>query len=321
MELDRVPEELATFKNFESAAVEVVTFLRGRLKLHLWLLTRIVDEQWIVLHTFGEGPIQAGDILDAGHSLCRQMIDGRGPNIAPDVSRVPAYANVNLPKSIGNVAAYAGAPIIMSDGKLFGTLCAYDPEPQPEELSLQRPLLLLQARLLSTVLEQEFIEEQLRRSAASAQSEALVDSLTGLVNRRLWERTIAAEEKRGARYGHPATVIMMDLDGLKKINDAKGHAEGDQLLRRAAAVLQEASRASDVVARLGGDEFGVLLLESDTTSGEIAYKRLNEKLAEAGIAASIGMAQRTSTDGLTAAWKEADMAMYRTKQLRASRST
>ncbi len=156
-------EELAAFNDFASTARAVINFLRRALKLHLWLVTRIVDDQWIVLHTFGEGALHAGDVFDVGRTLCRQMVDGRGPNIAPEVSCIPSYASVALPTKIGDVGAYVGAPIIMSDGELFGTLCACDPAPQRKELELQRPLLVLQARLLSTVLQQELAEDRLRR--------------------------------------------------------------------------------------------------------------------------------------------------------------
>ena len=149
----------------------------------------------------------------------------------------------------------------------------------------------------------------------------MIDPLTELVNRRGWEIAIFAEEERGARYGHPATVFMIDLDGLKHINDAEGHPEGDRLLCRTAAILQQGSRESDIVARLGGDEFGVLLVESDTQSGQAAFERIKHLFVEAGIAASIGMAQRRAADGLMVACKEADSAMYHAKQLRASESS
>jgi len=312
-----LPEEFVAFSSFASTASAVVSFLRRALKLHLWLVTRIVDDQWIVLHTFGEGALRAGDVVDVGRTLCQQMIDGRGPNIAPEVSCIPSYAAVALPKSIGDVGAYVGAPIMMSDGGLFGTLCACDPAPQRKELELQRPLLMLQARLLSTVLEQELAEDRLRRRAERAERDALVDPLTGLVNRRGWERAVFSEEERGTRYGHPATVVMLDLDGLKYVNDSAGHAEGDRLLCRTAAILRETSRENDVVARLGGDEFGALLVESDTLSGRLAYERLKEKLIEAGVAASVGIAQRRAGAGLLVACKEADIAMYALKRQRA----
>jgi diguanylate cyclase (GGDEF)-like protein len=90
---------------------------------------------------------------------------------------------------------------------------------------------------------------------------AALDQLTGLYNRRSGEQRLAEEISRAVRHGRPLTLLVLDLDGLKQINDRLGHAAGDLLLRGFAARLQRAIRGSDLAVRLGGDEFMVLLPE------------------------------------------------------------
>jgi diguanylate cyclase (GGDEF)-like protein len=90
---------------------------------------------------------------------------------------------------------------------------------------------------------------------------AALDQLTGLYNRRSGEQRLAQEISRAQRHGRPLTVLLMDLDGLKQINDRHGHAAGDSVLKGFADRLQRAIRGSDLAVRLGGDEFMALLPE------------------------------------------------------------
>ena len=90
---------------------------------------------------------------------------------------------------------------------------------------------------------------------------AVLDPLTGLHNRRAGEHRLAGEVTRAQRHGHPLTILMLDLDGLKAVNDSFGHAAGDRLLQTFAEHLNRGTRGSDVAVRLGGDEFLVILSE------------------------------------------------------------
>lgn len=112
------------------------------------------------------------------------------------------------------------------------------------------------------------IEERQRVEAAMREL-SLTDDLTGIYNRRgfklLADRALEAARRRGV-YCH---LIYLDLDGLKVLNDAEGHAAGDVLLREATALLQNVFRKTDIVARLGGDEFAVLAVDSNTSSDDI----------------------------------------------------
>jgi len=92
---------------------------------------------------------------------------------------------------------------------------------------------------------------------------AVTDGLTGLFNRRHFDQRLAEESLRGARYGHPLSLIMLDIDHFKLYNDQCGHAEGDRILVQLAHLLAQCVRRTDILARYGGDEFAVLLPETD----------------------------------------------------------
>ena len=103
---------------------------------------------------------------------------------------------------------------------------------------------------------------------------ALVDPLTGLCNRRVAKERLAAEASRSRRYGHPLTVVSLDLDKFKQINDTYGHLAGDHVLKVFAARLSGAIRLSDFASRMGGDEFLVLLPECSTLQVDALLSRL-----------------------------------------------
>ncbi len=163
----------------------------------------------------------AGSVLIWSASLCYQLVAGHGPRVAPRIADVAPYAAAaaGLPAP---VAAYVGVPLQQPDGALFGTLCGFDPEPQSDDLFVAEPLVRLQARLLATVLAHELAADQHVRRAELAEAEASIDVLTGLANRRAWDRIVAREDARCRRYGHPACVLAVDLDGLKVVNDTDG---------------------------------------------------------------------------------------------------
>lgn len=89
------------------------------------------------------------------------------------------------------------------------------------------------------------------------------DQLTGLLNRREFDRLLAEEEERSRRFGHPLGLVMVDIDHFKRVNDTHGHPVGDAVLREVARRLAAEARSVDRVARFGGEEFGMIIMESD----------------------------------------------------------
>jgi diguanylate cyclase (GGDEF)-like protein len=174
------------------------------------------------------------------------------------------------------------------------------------------------AALLHDLLLAEGRRAQAERDAAHAHRATGVDPLTQLGNRRAWERALGLEAARAARYSGPSSVVVLDLDGLKSINDRLGHTEGDAYLRRASAAIGCAARTVDAVCRVGGDEFAVLAPETGKEGAHSLASRLAAELARVGVEASIGFA--TTEDGrLDEAWQAADVRMYADKRRRGAR--
>ncbi|MDO9528739.1 MAG: sensor domain-containing diguanylate cyclase [Syntrophales bacterium] len=109
---------------------------------------------------------------------------------------------------------------------------------------------------------------------------AMIDSLTGVNTRHYFNETFEREVERIYRYGHTVCVLMMDVDGLKAINDQHGHLTGDKIIRTVADILKSSVRKSDIVARFGGDEFVVLMPMSDESNGRELSKRIQELIDE-----------------------------------------
>jgi diguanylate cyclase (GGDEF)-like protein len=111
---------------------------------------------------------------------------------------------------------------------------------------------------------------------------ATSDALTGLYNRRFGDQRLEAEAARSQRYGRPLTVVAIDLNDFKQINDTYGHAAGDLVLREFSEQLNAAIRVSDVAVRMGGDEFLVILPECPTEQVEAMLRRLQTIVVEFG---------------------------------------
>lgn len=312
---------LEPFADFDAASRATLSFLQRRLGMGLWMMTRVAGDDWVVLSTAKTDAgydVQAGDVLRWSDSICSRMVAGLGPTIAADVGTIDAYRRAPIVADIA-IDAYVGIPICAPDGALLGTLCAIDRSPQ-RHLDVSREdaesVLQLAGRLLATVLNLELDVATEARRREAAEAEAMLDDMTGLWNRRAWDRVLAAEEGRCRRYAHPVCVLSLDVDGLKAMNDRSGHAAGDALIRGVAEVLKESTRGHDVAARLGGDEFGALLIECVEEQGRVVVERIKRTLAARGLSASIGLARRDPRSDLADAQARADEAMYADKAAR-----
>jgi diguanylate cyclase (GGDEF)-like protein len=149
-----------------------------------------------------------------------------------------------------------------------------------------------------------------------AKQEGMTDMLTGLMNRRGWDQAVKEAEARCRKENTNACVIVIDLDGLKKINDTEGHARGDEFIRRAGNALKIGARRDDILARLGGDEFACLAVGALPEHANEILKRLSTAMAKANVPASLGYAMRDLAGSIPAAFQEADQAMYTHKRAR-----
>lgn len=161
------------------------------------------------------------------------------------------------------------------------------------------------------------------RDEAARELERLAseDGLTGVLNRRAWLALAETELAVSIRYDHPLSVLMIDLDHFKHINDTRGHEAGDRALQFVARALEGAVRVGDIVGRYGGEEFCVLMNHADLAATSAFDRRLREVLAAAAeaelgfpVAYSAGIAARVSRhESLQALLQRADTTLYRAK--------
>ena len=302
------------FKSFQDAGQAVLQFLHKHFGFDLWMITRVEGLDWIVLQTEDHGyGVQPRQVFQWADSFCFHMVAGKAPRIAPRSEEIPLYATAPINQQVC-IKSYIGQPLVKEDGSLFGTLCAIDPEIKSEAIVQDMQLVELLGQLLSSILQAELRQIEQVRQRELLQEEASKDELTGLYNRRAWDKFLRAEEERCKQYGHPAAVLFIDLNDLKKVNDSLGHEEGDRLIQNAAQVLRDNVRINDIVARLGGDEFVILSVENDKTGAETLLDRLIAAFAEANIGAAIGLAMRHPSQGLFAALAQADQNMFEYKR-------
>jgi diguanylate cyclase (GGDEF)-like protein len=312
----RVAPHLMPVRSFDAACALVIEHMSRVAPLGLWAVTRVVDGRQLILASSGDTyPIDDGDEFAFCESLCSAMVSGAAPRTAPDVARIPEYAALArfTPLPLG---AYVGTPIVQPDGELFGTVCGVDPHPQPESLGDLRPLLDLLSSLLSAVLAGDLYATAAAREIEQARREADVDPMTGLLNRRGWDRYLEVEEERFRRFGDPACVVVIDLDRLKDVNDTQGHDAGDRYIRRAADVLARTVREADVLARLGGDEFGIVVPGVTLEEAGDLVRRADAAMRSSGVAGSFGFAPYSVVTGFPGAVQAADSAMYEQKRTR-----
>lgn len=211
---------------------------------------------------------------------------------------------------------YAGAPLIDRNGYALGTIAVVDTRPRAFDQA-QRSLLRDLSSLVISAME-------IRLRASLLSRLAMTDHLTGLANRAQFERTLNSEMAYSRRTGEPFTVLYMDLDDFKDVNDGHGHAAGDEVLCEVARRMATQVRAEDLLVRLGGDEFGVFMRPSPDVSAESLAKRIVEAvsapitLATGGtvsIGISAGIATYTDAiDSMASLLAEADRALYASKR-------
>ena len=184
-------------------------------------------------------------------------------------------------------------PIRTVDGELFGVL-----------------------GIARDISERKKMQEELRQ-------QAITDELTGVFNRRHFLFRADQELQRSRRYGGACSLLMLDLDGFKRINDAYGHPVGDKVLSIVVAICVRSLRSTDLFGRVGGEEFAALLTETDAKGAEVVAERIRLNIqaavidatdaAKIALSVSIGIATYQALDSLTSLIQRADEALYSAK--------
>jgi diguanylate cyclase len=268
--------------------------------------------------------IPEGIAVPWGDTLCKRAIDeGRSHN--DDVAG--AWGDSQAARDLG-IVTYAGVPVRLDDGRLYGTLCGASSEKKPmTERGAQ--VLKLFARLISQQVEKDLLVTELQAANAALRNQSYTDALTGLPNRRAVLETLGRQFATAQRHRQRLMLAFIDLDHFKQINDRFGHDTGDAFLIEVGRKLAAAIRTDDLLGRLGGDEFVVSGLATPPADAEalgVVRQRLQTALqcrfdlpevCFDYLGASLGViAVEPGKVGPEQALNDADAAMYLDKKTR-----
>lgn len=270
------------------AAVLGVTLIRWRERIPEWLLGLAIAAGTVLI-----------TVATAEGGVARGTADNEMLYV---FACVLAFSFLRFGHAIAQLAfvAAAYAILLISEGGAVGD-------------AITRWLISMAALLVAGV----FVY-RLRRDrevlVAELSQRARHDPLTGILNRAALEERAALELARARRDDAPISLLALDVDGFKELNDSRGHPAGDLVLRRIAATLSRETRQVDAIARVGGDEFAVLLPGASTDDAIVVAQRLRDA-GDGAAPLSIGVASGSPEDGhFETLWARADAAMYEAKR-------
>jgi len=283
--------------------------------LDLAILSSIQGEVYRVEHCHDPGGgLSPGATFDLSGTYCVHALEASRPvgfhhAGRSEIRTHPCYRDFGL-------EAYIGSPVHV-DGQIFGTLnfsskSACEPFTRDDLVFMQ-----LLADTVGYEIQQNAMQDRLRVLART-------DELTGLSNRRAVMESLRWQMAHSLRSGLPLTVMSLDLDHFKAINDTWGHAAGDHVLRGFSELLGRVTREVDLCGRLGGEEFIVVLPDTDTRGGGVVGDRLRRCLAETpmpvsesesiDVTVSAGLTSLQAEDTLESILQRVDHALYQAKQ-------
>ncbi len=283
--LERLKENEEVARKFFEVEVSILSILNFK-DLFERLLTEIREKFAIpyVWMTFIQDN-EIGDMLEEleNSELLRQRLNviSRDTLLALIGSQArPILINQDLtpyfklfPKGESYLIRSLAIVPITHDGEIIGTLNHGDGSPHRYVPGMDTTLLERLAVKVSICISNVVAHEKIRLAASK-------DPLTGLLNRRVMEKVLEREVERALRYNTPLSVVFLDLDDFKKINDSYGHDAGDQLLLTAATYLSTLCRKSDIVARYAGDEFVIILPSTELAHAKKLVDRLRTHFRE-----------------------------------------
>lgn len=282
---------MISYKNFEEAANDILQLLHDRLGFGLWMVTRTESDNWIVLYSKDDKyDVKNGDVFRWSDSFCSRMVKGLGPKIAPQSDKISSYVSAPIASQV-KIESYIGMPLIMSNGDLFGTLCAIDDVPHSDAIQEEEYLIQTLSKLLSTIIERDIEKENAERELQKTKLLNFSDHLTGVLNRKGWERIIEVEEKRSKRYGSPCAVAIIDLEGVNGKSEPISAYISDDIIVKSIDIINRLLNERHFASRTDDNELSILMTDSENKDSELFISDLKEKFSENDIPVSIGWAQ------------------------------
>mgnify|MGYP000244661248 CR=1 FL=1 len=220
------------------------------------------------------------DYVSRDFAICSYTICGTDILIVEDTHQHDVFKHIGIVNNPPFVRFYAGVPLINNNGYALGTLCVVDTKPNSlndeqvhalQALARQTMVLL---ELRKSLLISEQLQQQVRLHNSKLESLSQTDELTQLYNRRVLDRELSRELKRSQRYGGEFSLLMLDIDNFKNLNDTYGHSVGDIALINIAQLLTKESRDTDFCIRFGGDEFIILMSNTSAQQAENIANRI-----------------------------------------------
>jgi diguanylate cyclase (GGDEF)-like protein len=258
------------------------------------------------------GQVQPRPERALGEGFTAWMLEAKRPLLVADLAvdwDSIQCAPVILDPGVRSIMA---APLIFA-GEAIGVLCVESPKPGAYTVD--------QLSVFSTIAQQTAVAIENARNYQMA----TVDQLTNLHLRDFFYRKVSEEQARARRYGGTFTVLMMDLDQFKEINDRMGHLAGDRFLQRVGEAVKETMRAADIACRYGGEEFCALLPETDLAGATTIAERIRTRVANLEVRSGDGLMRTTISIGIASypadypgtiqgLLEKADQALYIAKQ-------
>ncbi len=269
------PERLATLAQYDvldtdpEQAYDDLTLLASHICQTPIALVSLVDtdRQWFKSRLGLDVPETHRDVAFCAHAIVSQET-----MVVNDATTDERFANNPLVLGDPEIRFYAGAPLRVPGGQAIGTLCVIDRVP--------RELTAEQRAALEALSRQVVAQLELRRRVNELQRYSARDPLTGVFNRGYFDSLLPMELERSRRYNDSTSLLLIDADGFKQINDRVGHQEGDRVLVMLGGILTRGVRAADVICRYGGEEFAIILPHTNLEVAGAMADRIREGVAK-----------------------------------------
>ena len=222
-------------------------------------------------------------LLDSETALASRFPPPYAPRLAPFDADQHAPL---LGASATGILSLAELPLVRN-GRLIGALHLASSDPERYGPDCGTTLLERLAGIIAVCIESMLAQERLKQAG-------LTDGLTGVQNRRYFEHRCLVEISQSRRYKHALACMFLDIDKFKRINDTYGHQTGDEVLRKAAGLIQNSLRAGDTIARYGGEEFVVLLPQTSLLHAKEVAERIRRGIEAAHFQSTAGQALRVT---------------------------